>query len=388
MRRNHAAALAAFTTITLLVAGCGESADESSGSGGDTYTIGYITDATGSQIATAVPRVQAARMAVEDINASGFLGEGKTLKMVEEDGKADAAPSVSAANKFFGDQNVLAVACCSLSGVAGALKPLFQQAKLPLVITTAVLPGLPEPPYIYRSALLNDTPEGGNGQLAAKAIEVFQPKTVVIVRTADNDGMRAESDVWKSVFDAKGIPVTVVDTGSKDTDFNGVATQVSGAKPDLVVDSMLGATAAPFIRALRDRGYTGQILGNVVMGTQQYHDVAGDALDGLVYAAPFTPLTDDPAGKKFVERYTAKYGEAPINDAVQGYTAVYLIANALKAAGDNPTRESLAQALSKVTSFDSLVGTITMTNGQAQGDRFEFVQWGPGGKQQLWQPAG
>lgn len=358
-----------------------------------TYTIGYIADLTGTATSTSLPREKAVRLAVDTINKDKYLGASITLKLVEQDGATDPATSINVANQMISNPDILAVMCCSLSGVAGPLKPVFVNGKTPLVITTAVLAGLPQPPYVYRTAILQGVPGGANEQLAKKAITQFKPKSVVILVTQDSDAMKGEATAWQTPFTAAGgITVKTVGTGSKDSDFSGPATEALAAKPDLIVDSMLGEPAALMIKTLRDRGYTGQIIANSAMGAPNFYKVAGKALDGLIYAVAYSSIVKTPANEKFSKDYEAQFKEIPDLDASQGFIATYYVADGLKkaiaATSGKPTRDAVGKALESMTSIDTIAGKFTFTGGQAQSADVAYIQYQPNGNgvQSVWKP--
>lgn len=377
--------LGAMLGITFTLGACSSTSGDQGGATGETtYTIGYIADTSGAALSTGTPRANAVNLAVEEINSSGYLGAGKKLKLSQTDGASDPTQSITAANGMLADKSVLAVLCCSLSSIAGPLKPIFINSKTALVITTAVLPGLPEPPYIYRTTLLNNEPIGANGSLLTKVIAAYGSKTVDIVRSSDADSMVSEAAAWKQAAETAGATVKVIDTTSKQTDFSGTATQLISDNPDLVVDSMLGSNAPAMVAALKQRGYKGRVVLNEPGGNAQFFKVVGQDIAGALYPSPYAPQSTDPAAVKFTEAYKARFKEDATYDAAQGYLSVYFVAQALKGIQGDVTRDALVTALGKVTSLPSPAGDLTFTNGQAAGGSPIFLQWQADGTQKVW----
>ena len=385
-RRLVGRSVPAIAIVAALAMSACSSSKGSGGSGGgsDTYTIGYIADTSGAVLASGGPRSNAVKLAIDEINSSEYLGKGKKLKLNEIDGASDPTQSITAGQKLVADKSVLAVMCCSLSSVAGPLKPIFSKAKTPLVVTTAVLAGLPQPPYIYRTTILNNTPAGPNGTLLTKAIAAYNAKSVDIVRSSDVDSMVSEASSWKAAAEAAGASVKVIDSTSKQTDFSGIATQVVDDNPDIVVDSMLGANGPPLVAAIAQRGYKGHVLLNQPGDNKDFFKVVGKNIAGAKFAVPFAPQSTDPSAVKFTDAYKAKYNDTPTYDAAQGYISVYFIAQALKSITGKVTRESLAAALAKLTSLPSPAGELSLSDGQAHGGTPIFLMWKEDGTKVIW----
>src|SRR5258708_21770364 len=73
------------------------------------YAVGCITEATGPIAGAGVSYYRGAQLAVEEINASGWIGQGVKLKLKEKESGSDAARAVQALTQFAADRSVLAV---------------------------------------------------------------------------------------------------------------------------------------------------------------------------------------------------------------------------------------------------------------------------------------
>ena len=89
--------------------------------------------------------------------------------------------------------------------------------------------------------------------------------------------------------------------------------------------------------------------------------------------------------KAFIAAYEARFKSTPDIYSAQGYQAIWFIAQGLKSISGTPTRASLAEALSKITSFEhNVYGGEIMKNGQAQTTGTLIVNWSPDGKLVRW----
>ena len=87
--------------------------------------------------------------------------------------------------------------------------------------------------------------------------------------------------------------------------------------------------AAGIIAALRARGYSGAIATSDAIAPAPVFKKIGEPLAGIPFPLVFAPeLAATPEAKAFVAAYTKVVGEAPDVYSAQGYTAIYLIAQA------------------------------------------------------------
>ncbi|MFO8041920.1 MAG: ABC transporter substrate-binding protein, partial [Alkalispirochaeta sp.] len=86
--------------------------------------------------------------------------------------------------------------------------------------------------------------------------------------------------------------------------------------------------------------------------------LGGIAVEDMLLARMSYPsLTATEAGAEFQERFMRRFGREPSFAASQAYDAVRLVAHALQSA--RPTADALRQELSRLESFDTLLGSVT-----------------------------
>ncbi|SDE26801.1 ABC transporter substrate-binding protein [Nocardioides lianchengensis] len=361
-RRRVRTLLAAVTATSLVVlSGC-TSSDEG---GDDSYLVGFPALTSGPAAFAGVPITQGAELAVKEINDSEFLGEGATLELKIDDIKGDPAQAISLYRQYVAD-GASGVLCCGLSSEAGALAPMIEQSKTPAIVTSAILAGLAKPPYIYRPVVLPAEPGGMYDQFVDAVVPAEGIETAVLVVTSDNDGMVGDAEVWKAALERNGVDVVkTINTASADTNFTQAATEVASLDPDVVVQSMLGTPSALMARALRERDFDKRILTSYGIDSKELFDASGGGLAGTLFAVPFhAGFTDNEAATTFVEAYQEEYDAEPDMYGAQGYTAMWLMATAIKEAGSKDP-EKVAEALEAISEQDSVYGPLTYSDGQA-----------------------
>lgn len=371
-----------FLLTVALAAGLG--AASAAPAPGD-YNVGFITETTGPLAAAGVSFYRGAQLAIEEINQTGYAGSGVTLKLMAKESGSDAARAVQALTQFGADSNVIAATCCILSPVAAALKPVTLNAKLPLVIHGATLPGLPNPPYVTSIVGL---PGPQEVKMAQALAEAWKPKSVVYFVNADNEGFQNRYKAARKVMEATGAKTAdVISILSSDTDFTAGATQAIADNPDLVMVWTTQTPAAGIIAALRGREYAGHISASDAISPAPVFKKIGAALADAPFPILFSPeISKSPEAQAFVAGFSKKFGEAPDTYCAEGYTAIYFIAQGLKGLDGAPTRENLAEALGKAASIEhNVYGGVPMNNGQAEVANSIIAQWTKDGKVVRWE---
>lgn len=357
--RTVAATIAASALVAL--SGC-----SSAGAGANTeYLVGFPALMSGPAAFAGVPITEGAKLAVKEINDSDYLGGGKKINLKIDDIKGDPAQAIALYRQYVAD-GASGVLCCGLSSEAGALAPMIKQSKVPAIVSSAILAGLADPPYVYRPVILPAESGGIYDQFVDTVVPAERIKTAALVVTADNDGMVGDAKVWKAALERNGVHVVqTINTAAADTNYTQAATEIQSLNPDTVVASMLGTPAALLAKSLRERGYDKRILTSYGVDSAELFKSSGGGLAGTLFAVPFQAgFTHNDLATKFVASYKAEYGKNPDMYGAQGYTAMWLMATAIKQAGDKDPAK-VAEALKAITSQDTVYGELKYQNGQA-----------------------
>jgi ABC-type branched-subunit amino acid transport system substrate-binding protein len=352
------------------------------------YKVGSEMLLSGAAAFAGVPMDKGVKHAVEEINRTQFLGKGATIQLITRDsgGKADVA--LSAVNEFVANK-VSGIICCALSSIAGAISQVSANNKTPVVIDAAVLPGLAKPPYIHRTVIMTGFKDGIQWKSAQAMVRAANAKTVAIPQTADNQGMVTDAVMYQQAVTAAGATnVISIKTQAADTDLSGAASQIIAANPEVVIPAMLGGPASRLVKALRDRGYKGRIVGNYGLSDQNNFAIAGTSLAGVVMPVTFNPAKPvNKLGRDIVKWWkSTNEGQLPSAYPGMGYTAMWYLAIAMKNSGDG-TPENVTKALNKIGRMESVYGQVRFVNGQidlAKTAKPIFLEWQADGTQKEW----
>jgi ABC-type branched-subunit amino acid transport system substrate-binding protein len=386
MRRavRTAGALTALAVAGSVLAGCSSSDGEE---GPTTYLVGAPIVQSGPGAFAGKPVAQGIELAVAEINDSDFLGDGAEIELEIVDTAGDPGKAIAAYRQLEAD-DASAVLCCTLGGEAGALSPLLRESTVPGVVTVSILDDLADPPYLFRPFEVPSAPGGMYDQFLDTVLPAGGFADAVMVVNDDNDAMVQDAAVYEAGLERHGVDlVKTIRVGTAETSFTGVATEIASLDPDVVVASTIGSSTANLAKALRSRGYDRPIVSNVGADSRAAYDASGGDLAGTIFPTPFSAaFTVNDEGAEFAAAYEQEYGAAPDMFAAQGYTAMWLVATALRDAGSGDPAK-VAEALAAVEEQVSVYGSLTYADGQAEVEEpGQYLVWGEGGSLAPWSP--
>jgi ABC-type branched-subunit amino acid transport system substrate-binding protein len=266
------------------------------------------------------------------------------------------------------------------------MRPVAVNAKIPLVIYGATMPGLPQLPYVTSIVGL---PGPQEVKMTSRLIEELKPKTVTYFVNADNEAFQGRFKAAQKVMEDAGVKTAgVISILGSDTDFTAPATQAMATNADLIMVWTTQTPAGGIIAALRNRGYKGPIAANDVIAPPPMFKKIGESLVGVPFPVLFSAeISNTPEAKKFIAEYQKRHNELPDAYAAQGYTAMYYIAQGLRAIDGKPTREQLAQKMAGIAAIEhNLYGKLPMKAGQADYQQSLIGAWSKDGKVVAWEP--
>ncbi|GAA1546250.1 ABC transporter substrate-binding protein [Nocardioides humi] len=379
--RRAARTLIALAVAGGVLAGCSSSDDD----GATTYLIGAPIVQSGPGAFAGKPVAQGIELAVAEINDSGFLADGARIELEIVDTAGDPGKAIAAYRQLEAD-DASAVLCCTLGGEAGALSPLLKESSVPGVVTVSILDDLADPPYLFRPFEVPSAPGGMYDQFLDTVLPASGFGDAVMVVNDDNDAMVQDAAVYETGLERHGVRLAkTISVGTAETSFTSVATEIASIDPDVVVASTIGSSTANLAKALRSRGWDKPIVSNVGADSRAAYDASGGDLAGTVFPTPFSaafPVNDE--GAAFAAAYEEEYGEAPDMFAAQGYTALWLVATALRDAGSGDPAD-VAKALAAIEEQVSVYGSLRYTEGQAEVEEpGRYLVWGEDGALTPW----
>ena len=315
--------------------------------------IGGIFPLSGQVAVYGVECKNGVDLAIEEINAAGGIN-GKPVVLVSEDDEGNPDKTVNAFKKLSTKDGVKVVIGSLTSGCTQAITTLSQASKVVQIAPAATAPAITDAgDFIFRACFIDPFQGTVGGKFAA---ETLGKKRAAILYDIGNDYSVGLADNFKIAFTkAGGSIVSEESYATNDKDFNAQLTKIKNANPDVVYLPDYYGTVALIAKQLRAQGINVPMVG--ADGWDGLTSNAGYEVLGGYYSNHYAVDSTEPAVKKFVESFRAKYNKDPNSFAALGYDCVYLIRDAIVAAG---AEDSIAvrDALAK-TDGDYVTGHLT-----------------------------
>jgi len=325
-------------------------------------TLGAVHDLSGATAVYGTSIQKGIDLAVKQMNAQKFLGEGVTVKVSYMDAAGDPKQAIAAYEKLIADPNVTVILGPTLSSEAKSADPLAQQAGMPVIASSNTADGITSiGDYIFRTSL----PESAVIPNTIKVTKSALKLTKVAVMYGNDDAFTQSGyDVFKAALTAEGIQILTEETFAKgDTDFSAQLTKIKSLNPDAIVVSALAEEAANIMVQARTLGIpnTVRIIGGNGFNSPKLAQIAGTAAEGAISGSAWNVASTYPASTDFVKAFNAEYNAAPDQFAAQAYTAAWAAATAVKNAG-SVDHAAVRDALAKISGMESPLGSFSFND--------------------------
>lgn len=325
----------------------------------ETVTIGAIFGLSEAVAVYGTAQQQAVQLAVEEINASEYLGTGVTLEVIYEDSAGNRDQAIAAMTKLVEEDQVVAVLGPTLSSEAFAADPVAQENGTPVLGVSNTALGITEMgDFVFRNSLAEAAVIPGT---ITQAKDILGLTKVGLLYGNDDDFTVSGYEVFKQALQDNEIEILGEETFAKgDVDFNAQLTNLISAEPDALVVSALAAEGVQIVLQARSLGYDGPIIGGNGFNSPAVLRDTGEASEGLIVGGAWNYGNPNPteSSVRFVNLYEAMFDSSPDQFAAQAYTGAWLVATAIRCA-DSVDRTAVRDALAEITEFDSPLGVFS-----------------------------
>ena len=178
-------------------------------------------------------------------------------------------------------------------------------------------------------------PNQGTGS-ADYIFENMPGAKVAVIYRNDDAYSQGIWDTFKAEADAKGINVVYEGTFTKDTqtDFSVQLTGAQNAGADVLFLPTYYQPNAVILAQAAAMNYAPTFFGVDGMdGILAMENFDTSLAEGVMLLTPFSADAEDQRTQNFVKTYNERHGETPNQFAADGYDAVYVIYEAIQAAG-------------------------------------------------------
>jgi urea transport system substrate-binding protein len=321
----------------------------------ETIKIGMPVGLSGANSVVAPSVVQAAELAVEEINGKGGILGRKVSLEVADDGSG-AAGAQKAFDSLVFQKKVEVLISMETSAARNAGLPIVARGKTPYIYTS-FYEGRSCSPYLFVNAWVPD-------QQVAPIVDFFMKdgaKTFFLVGSDYAFG-RGMLEFTRKYIEQKGGKLLGEEYQPMNAnDWTAVISKIRSANPDAVITSTAGgAPNVTFTKQLRSAGIKAR-YGNLAIDEGTAKSMGPDA-EGIYISASYITGIDSPQNKAFLAAMEKKFGanlKAPNDLSVPQYEGIYLYKAAVEKAGSTKS-EDVLKALPEV-SFEGPRGVVRMS---------------------------
>ena len=379
-KRNRFAVVMLICLLLVVLTSCGTSTDKEPGDEQpaqngteqvkkEKVIIGLEVPLSGNNAFEGKSRVNAAQMAIDEINAAGGVA-GYEFVLVETDSASKPDVAVTSVEKLITNDNINVLLTGDTSSTTKAVMPIAAKYKVPMIDPSSTAPSLTDGtnPYFFRVIPNDALLASGYSKFLA---EDLGAKNVAFLARNDDFGRQAV-ERYLNEFPSYNINVAKEEyfqDGS--TDYLAQLTKIKSSNADTLFIVAQAQDASVMIKQANELGYKGNIVGIGSLAADVFIEMAGEFANGVYCGNQYVYTIDTPENKNFVESYDRNYPGNPLPDKnVWGtYTSVYAYAKALEIAKTTDS-DKIIDALKQVE-FEGITGTIKFDdNGQAHPDIF------------------
>lgn len=372
MKRSRILSLAAAGALCIsLLAGCGGGGGGSAATpapggnagtpapaGDSAFKLGGIGPLTGGAAIYGNNAMNGAQIAVDEINALG----GMQFVLNPQDDEHDGEKSVNAYNtlKDWGMQALIGTVTTGPSLSVGPLA--FQDRIFMLTPSASSTDTVSGKDNVYQVCFTDPNQGFRSAEYIDEHMDVSK---IAIIYKNDDAYSQGIRDSFAAEAGNRGMEVVYEGTFTTDTqsDFSVQVSAAQSAGADLVYLPIYYQPASIILNQANSIGYAPTFFGVDGMdGILTMEGFDTKLAEGVMLLSPFAADAEDARTQSFVSEYQKRHGETPNQFAADGYDAVYIIYEALKAANCTPdmTAEQINDAILGVIntiSVDGLTGT-------------------------------
>jgi urea transport system substrate-binding protein len=293
--------------------------------------VGVLHSLSGTMGISERPLVDAARMAIDEVNARGGVS-GRLLVPVVEDGASDGPTFARKAEKLIVKDRVSTLFGCWTSASRKAVLPVVEKHNRLLWYPVQYEGCESSPNVIYTGAAPN--------QQIIPAVEwcLQHRGNRVFLVGSDYVFPRTANQIVKALLRKRGAACVGEEYRRLgDGDFAAVVAKIRRAKPDVIFNTINGSSNLAFFKALRAAGVgprQAPVL-SVSLAEEELRALDPKLAEGHYCAWNYFMSIDTPANLRFVRAFRKRYGSGRVTDdpIEAAYFQVHLFARAAARAG-------------------------------------------------------
>ena len=304
-----------------------------------------------------------AELAVREINEAGGL-LGMPVELIGHINK-EAIPEVSIqiAETLIVEDEIIALIGPNRSSHAVEVGPIAQRYGIPMITTTATNPNVTNAGDFVFMASFTDSFQGA--VMAQFAIEDLNITTAAVLTRRGDLYTEGISEFFALNFSKLGGEIITHEFYEGDpSDFTAQLTNIAATKPDALFTSGFVQDIAMITqqaRALPLQNAAGEstiFLGADSWDNELLFGNENAEVEGSFFSGHFSPDTDEPTARAFVDTYISIYESTPTGGVAVSYDAVKLLFEAVERVG-NLDPDAIRQQLAATENY---IGATTIAS--------------------------
>jgi branched-chain amino acid transport system substrate-binding protein len=349
--------------------------------------IGTILSVSGPAAFLGQDMKDGTQLAVDEINASGGIG-GRQIDWIFYDAASETQRAIGEARRLLSNDGVdIIVGGGSMSGIALAMAPMAEAAKVPFISTegaSAIVNPVAEHRWAFKSTV-------DDYLVLQRAADYFDKKGLhKIALLADTSGFgQGAVEQMKIVAKERNLDVAYESFAPGDTDLVPQLGRIRDAGAQVIICWTVTPAGVVFLKQAQQLGLDEKatLIHSYGFVSGKYMTLAGSAADKLLLLSQKFPVGDqlpdsDPGKPKIAaltKGFQERFKRVPNQFVAQCYDAVYLAREALAKGGAD--REKVRDALENIRDYQSASGTFSFSPEHHSGlakNNIVLVNWANG----------
>ncbi|MBJ3778500.1 ABC transporter substrate-binding protein [Acuticoccus mangrovi] len=299
----------------------------------DEITIGSIVSATGPGAFLGQDIKDGMGLAVEQINDAGGIG-GRKINWIAYDSEGQTQKAIAATKRLLTrDRADIIVGGGAMSGIALAMAPMAEAAKVPFISTEgaiSIVEPVAERQYIFKSTV-------DDSLVMGRLDDYFTKKGITkVAMVADTSGFGQAAVAQMKKFTEENNPswsVMYEGFNPTDTDMMAQLTRVRDSDAEAILCWTVTPAGVVFLKQAQQLGLDKRtLLHSYGFVAPQYMELAGSAADTLQLISVKFPVGDElpdadpmkPVIASLTDAFIERYDRKPNQFVAQAYDAIQL----------------------------------------------------------------
>ena len=335
----------------------GHASAEEPGITPNSITLGAFGPITGPAAYIGLAGRDGANLAIKEINAAGGIN-GRKLSMIFEDDGHSPTKALAAVKKLIDQDHVFMIFCVAGSnGTLGTIDFVRENGRV-MYVSFASAPGVTWP--FARNLFRGGTTEVPRyGELYAEYLYDQLKATKIAILSGREEYPKNEGDALTAQLKNwyQAAPVKRAEFNIGDKDFTPQLLEIQGANPQVIAIFGNPAEAAIAMRQAKELGMNQSFFVGSNMVDQGLLSAAKQSAEGTSGFAliPLLPTSTNPEMKSWLAKWKQEYPNLPAGRPntfdLLSYADIYVLADAIKRAGNDLTTNKLIDALEATNEY-------------------------------------